>query len=216
MDGLTLDTEPTYCHAWRLAAREFGFDLSDDYCQRLFGCHSDDVELAMREVMGKAYHRELFFQSAEQHWRQYLDRHGLACMPGLKELLSWLRHSTIPYALATNSISPYAEECLQRSGVAAEFSVVVTRNQVPRGKPAPDIFLEAASRLATPPEFCLALEDSETGLAAARVAGTTPILIQRRQVLRQKLGPLALCSFASLYDLLEVLQAQSYFSDSGC
>jgi beta-phosphoglucomutase len=208
MDGLALDTESAYCHAWRQAAAEFGCELGDDFCQGLFGRHADDVERAIREVMGEAYQRREFYRSAERHWRLHLESHGVALMPGLRELLALFRRSGLPFALATNSDAPYAEECLRRAAVAPEFAVVVTRDQVARGKPAPDLFLEAARRLDTPPAACLVLEDSATGLQAARAAGTIPILIQNREALRRKLANRARLAFASLHDLAEILTDQ--------
>jgi beta-phosphoglucomutase len=206
MDGLALDTESTYCHAWRSAAADLGFDLSEEFCRGLFGRHADDVERALRTALGDAFDRRLFHESAARYWWRYLDEHGIGPMPGLKELLALLRHRAIPYALATNSDGPYAEECLRQSGVQAAFPVVVTRDQVERGKPAPDLFLEAARRLKVPPGLCLVLEDSETGLEAAHAAGTVPVLIQKREEIRRRLAESAVLSFPRLQDLTELLE----------
>jgi HAD superfamily hydrolase (TIGR01509 family) len=207
MDGLALDTESTYCHAWRSAAADLGFDLSEEFCRGLFGRHADDVEQALKTALGDAFDRRSFHESAERHWRRYLDEHGIKPMPGLKELLAVLRHRAIPYALATNSDGPYAGECLRRSDLEETFRVVVTRNQVERGKPAPDLFLEAARRLNVPPALCLVLEDSETGLEAARAAETVPVLIQRREDVRNRLAERAVASFGDLLELAELLKA---------
>jgi beta-phosphoglucomutase-like phosphatase (HAD superfamily) len=82
---------------------------------------------------------------------------------------------------------------------------MVTRDQVALGKPEPDIFLEAARRLDADPAACLVLEDSETGLMAARAAGTQPILIQRQEEIRTRLEPLARLALASLEDLVDLM-----------
>ncbi|HYE35767.1 HAD family phosphatase [Methylocaldum sp.] len=206
MDGLALDTESTYCHAWRSAAADLGFELSEEFCRGLFGHHADDVERALRAALGDAFDRGLFHQSAERHWRSYLDDHGIGPMAGLKELLIILQHRAISYALATNSDGPYARECLHRSGIEESFPIVVTRNQVERGKPAPDLFLEAAKRLNVPPGLCVVLEDSGTGLEAARAAGTIPVLIQRREEMRNRLAELAVLSFPALQDFADLLE----------
>jgi len=84
---------------------------------------------------------------------------------------------------------------------------MVTRDQVALGKPEPDIFLEAARRLDADPAACLVLEDSETGLMAARAAGTQPILIQRREDLRVRLTPLAQLTFVTLEDLVDLIKS---------
>jgi len=206
MDGLALDTESTYCHAWRSAAADLGFDLSEEFCRGLFGRHADDVERALKTALGDAFDRRLFHESAERHWRRYLGEHGIGPMPGLEELLALLRQRAIPYALATNSDGPYAGECLRQSGVAEDFPVVVTRDQVERGKPSPDLFLEAARRLNVPPGFCLVLEDSGTGLEAAHAAGAVPVLIQGREETRRRLAESAALSFPCLRNLTELLK----------
>lgn len=207
MDGLALDTESTYCHAWRSAAADLGFDLSEAFCRGLFGRHADDVERSLKHVLGDAFDRKSFHESAERHWRRHLDEHGIRPMPGLQALLAIVRERAIPYALATNSDGPYAAECLRRSGMKEAFPVIVTRDQVERGKPEPDLFLEAARRLNVPPGLCLVLEDSETGLEAARAAGTLPVLIQGRDDARRRLAELAVLSFSSLHGLAELLKA---------
>jgi beta-phosphoglucomutase len=212
MDGLVLDSESTYCHAWRLAAGELGFELSEEFCHSLFGRHADDVEKALRDALGEVFERERFHRSAERQWRRYLDAHGMDRMPGLEALLAVFRRRAIPYALATNSDGIYARECLKLSGVESDFPVIVTRDQVRRGKPAPDVFLEAAHRLNMPPELCLGLEDSETGLEAARAAGTITVLVQRREEVRLRLRDRARFDFASLGELAEWIEAEAGLS----
>lgn len=205
MDGLALDTESTYCHAWRSAAADLGFDLSEAFCRSLFGRHADDVERALNTALGDRFDRRSFHASAERHWRRYLNEHGIRRMPGLDPLLAILKRRAIPYALATNSDGLYAGECLRLSGTERAFPVVVTRDQVERGKPAPDLFIEAARRLQVPPDLCLVLEDSETGLKAACAAGTVPVLIQGNEEVRLRMAASAALSFPSLQDLAELL-----------
>jgi beta-phosphoglucomutase len=207
MDGLALDSESTYCHAWRLAAADLGCELNEEFCQGLFGRHAEDVERALRGMLGEAYERERFHRAAERHWRAYLEQHGMARMPGLDGLLALFRRRGIPFALATNSDGIYARDCLRLSGVEADFPVVVTHDQVRRGKPEPDLFLEAARRLGVPPADCLALEDSATGLAAALAAGTIAILVQRRETERRKLGERAVLALESLAELAALIEA---------
>jgi beta-phosphoglucomutase len=206
MDGLALDSEATYRHAWRRAAAELGLELDAAFCDGLFGRHADDVEQALQGFLGHGFEPERFHRSAERHWREYLESRGMARMPGLDRLLATLRRRGIPYALATNSDQPYALECLRLAGLEAAFPAVVTRDQVACGKPAPDLFLEAARRLDTPPEWCLALEDSETGLAAARAAGTIAVLVQRRAAMRMRLRDSVRMALASLDELAALIE----------
>ena len=206
MDGLVLDSESTYCAAWRRAAAELGFELSEAFCHGLFGRHADDVEAAMWREFGPSFERERFYQAAERHWHGHLETHGMARMPGLEALLAVFRDQAMPYVLATNSDGPYARLCLGRSGLESEFGVVVTRDQVPNGKPAPDVFLEAARRLGMAPERCLALEDSPTGLAAANAAGMITVLVQRHGAIRERARASARFDCASLAEVAEMIE----------
>ncbi len=198
MDGLSLDTEGTYCLAWRRAAAEFGFHLDESTCEDLFGRQADDVEQQISRLLGGAYDREQFYRTAERHWREHLQTHGVAPMPGLTTLLNRLQTGAVPHALATNSDRGHAEECLSHAGLSGVFEVMVTRDQVRRGKPAPDLFLEGARRLGVPIASCLVLEDSATGIEAARAAGAITVLVQRREALRLRLAERADAAFSSL------------------
>lgn len=198
MDGLALDTEPTYAHAWRQAAAEFGVEIDETFCHGLFGHHADDVEHALGRKIGDGFERPRFHELAARHWRAYAATHGVAKMPGLDELLDVLARRRIPYALATNSDGPYASECLRLARATERFPLVITRDQVAHGKPAPDLFLEAAARLGTSADQCLILEDSETGLLAARQAGGLPLLVTRGPNVPARLRSLALAVFPSL------------------
>jgi HAD superfamily hydrolase (TIGR01509 family) len=206
MDGLVLDSETTYCDAWRRAATDVGHSLDDGFLEGLFGRHADDVVQALAGRLGPRFDRETFFHAAERHWFEHIETHGIPRMPGVETLLAYFRERSIPYALATNSDGHYARLCLEHGGLREAFPVMVTRDQVALGKPEPDVFLEAARRLSVDPASCLVLEDSETGLLAARAAGTMPILIQRREELRARLEPLARLALTSLEDLVGLME----------
>lgn len=200
MDGVVLDSEPSYVFAWRQAAAEFGVALEDEFARGLFGRHADDVACALAEKIGAGFEPGRFRQSAVRFWTDYVDAHGIAPMPGVDELLAALDRQRIPYALATNSDGPYAKECLRLGGLEQHFGCVVTRDQVAVGKPAPDVFLEAARRVGVPATECLVLEDSATGLLAARRAGATPVLVLAHPA-PEEAKSLAAANFQSLADV---------------
>ena len=207
MDGLLLDSETTYCGAWRHAALEVGLDLDEAFLQTLFGRHADDVVTALTEAAGPDFDQKTFFGLAERHWLRLISEEGIPQMPGVSQLLNLLKNQSIPYALATNSEGQYAKVCIELGGLVGAFDVIVTRDQVAHGKPKPDVFLEAARRLQVAPENCLVLEDSRTGLLAARAAGTHPILVQRSDALRESLRPHAAMALSSLLELAELIDA---------
>jgi len=84
-----------------------------------------------------------------------------------------------PLAVASSSPRSLIETVLHTAGLASAFAAVVSSEEVPRGKPAPDVYLAAADRLSVPPKSCAAIEDSSNGLRSAAAAGLTVIAIPR-------------------------------------
>jgi beta-phosphoglucomutase-like phosphatase (HAD superfamily) len=95
----------------------------------------------------------------------------------LLDLLAFLSAEQLPMAVATSTKREPALFCLRHGGLEQYFTVIVTGDEVVRGKPAPDIYLEAARRLQVEPSACVALEDSEAGILAVSRAGMRGLLI---------------------------------------
>ncbi|AAU91193.1 HAD-superfamily hydrolase, subfamily IA, variant 3 family protein [Methylococcus capsulatus str. Bath] len=201
MDGLAIDTEATYVAAWRGAAAALGFELDEAFCQSLFGCHAEAVKRRIGDCAGPGFDLRRFDALATRIWRRHVETHGIAAMPGLENLLRFFRERNLPYALATNSEARFAAICLDRSGLTRWFPLIVTRDQVAEGKPAPDLYLEAARRLGVEPDQCLALEDSETGIESAASAGTFAILVNGRRKASPRERCLARLRVASLQEI---------------
>jgi HAD superfamily hydrolase (TIGR01509 family) len=96
-------------------------------------------------------------------------------MPGAAALLSALRAAGVPLGMVSNSRRGFVELGLQKAGLDGAFDVIVTAEDVARPKPAPDAYLAAAEALGAEPAACVVLEDSPTGLTAARAAGARTI-----------------------------------------
>jgi HAD superfamily hydrolase (TIGR01509 family) len=86
-----------------------------------------------------------------------------------------------PLALASSANRPIIELVLELSGLDPCFAATVSSEEVPRGKPAPDVYLEAARRIAVAPGACAAVEDSSNGLRSAAAAGMTVIAVPHRE-----------------------------------
>ncbi len=120
-------------------------------------------------------------QLPKEEWRAHehekeglyreLSRRRLSPLAGLLRLLDRLSADQIPVALATSAPEPNVSHTLFEIGLAGTFDIIVRADQVGRGKPAPDVFLEAARQLGVAPKDCLAFEDAPMGIAAARAAG---------------------------------------------
>ncbi len=208
MDGLVLDTEPGYWQAWQRAALEMGLHLSDEFCLKLSGRHADDVRGELKPILGTSAALEQFQTLSAQYWRAQVQERGIAVKAGLLALLDWLKCRHIPFGLATNSDRAHAMLCLSLARIDREFPVVISRDQVAMGKPAPDVFLEAARRLQVQPSRCLAVDDSATGIVAASRAGTIPILVCKQSRSQDEATQLAFAVYPSLIELVKQIEPQ--------
>ena len=177
MDGLMLDTEPLYKRAWQHACAELGFDLDDVFYATLIGRPTPDGEAELVQKFGTDFPLERFRSRWPALWKHEAEASGIAAKPGLLDLLTFAEQRGLRIAVATSSDAAYTEFTLRKAGLTDRFAVMVTGDQVQRGKPAPDIYLEAARQLACEPAHCVALEDSEAGIMAASRAGMIAVLI---------------------------------------
>lgn len=177
MDGLMLDTEAMNRVAWKAAAAEQGFDLTDTFYATLIGQTTPVSEQQVVDHFGAGFSREVFRARRRELWRTRAEAEGIPHKTGLLDFLDTVRALALPVAVATSTATEGAEFTLIRAGIRDRFRAVVAGDQVKRGKPAPDIYVEAAARLDVDPRLCVALEDSSPGILAATSAGMRALLI---------------------------------------
>jgi HAD superfamily hydrolase (TIGR01509 family) len=170
-DGLLLDTEEAWTRAETALFERHGRTFTREHKRELIGT-SPSVSAAKLAVMldmpsrGRALMEELHAQVMEETLA------GVPPRPGALELLDAVRAAGMPVGVASNSAREFVEHVLSVAGLLdGHFDVVVTANDVERPKPAPDLYLAACAALGAEPERSAALEDSATGVAAARAAG---------------------------------------------
>ena len=177
MDGLMVDTEPLYQASWQQAASELGYDLDNDLYAQFVGRPTPACELLLVSAFGSAFPLDGFRTRWPALWMNEMRRVGVQVKAGLLELLDFVDAQQLPTAVATSSEADYASITLEQAGLLDRFSVVVSGDQIARGKPEPDIYIEAARRLGVPPSECVVFEDSEAGICAAERAGMTGLLV---------------------------------------
>ena len=173
LDGTLVDTETLYRQAFMEAAASLGFVMAADRYAGLIGIASRERAPLLLAAFGAGFPLEAFF-TAYRARRAMLLGAGVPVRAGAASLL---RRLAVPKAVATSASRPTASAHLRRTGLAGHFMHVVTRDDVTRGKPAPDVFLLAARRLGVAPARCIAVEDSPPGAAAARAAGMRVVLV---------------------------------------
>ncbi len=177
MDGLILDTEPFYKYSSQKAADELGYDLTDELFLSLVGRPNHACDNVLMENFGPDFPLESYQKRWPVLWREKAESTGISIKPGFFELMSFLSEKQLPYTIATSTHRNHAFFTLETAGIAYFFKDMVTGNQVENGKPAPDIYLEAARLLDVEPAHCVALEDSEAGITSATSAGMKAIMV---------------------------------------
>ena len=170
MDGVIVHSNPLHRDAWAAFNRRYGLETTDAMLERMYGRRNDQI---VRDFFGEGLaDAEVTARGAakEEIYREMLaNRIEESLVPGLRPFLDLYRG--VPTALATNAEPENVDFVLDRAGLRQYFRVVVDGHQVSHPKPHPEIYLRAAALLETAPTNCIVLEDSHTGIAAARAAG---------------------------------------------
>ena len=177
MDGTLLDTEKVYLESLVSALASFGYnDGVVTLCHAMVGIPALECEAMLRARYGEDFPLPQLRQAFNAR-RDEILASGLPLKNGAMELLDALRETLLPLAIVTSSSRRTADEHLTLAGIRTRFETIVTRDDVVRGKPSPDLYLLAASRFGVNPEFCLAIEDSNPGVAAAHAAGAITLMV---------------------------------------
>jgi HAD superfamily hydrolase (TIGR01509 family) len=147
MDGLLVDSESLAMEALAAAAADAGLDLPAGFFHLMIGLPADQCRTLMLDRLGADFPTEPFFAAAEARKLELVRDGRLTLKPGALELLSLLERRGTPKAVATSSGRAKARHHLEAVGIAQRFAAVVTRDDVARGKPYPDLYLAAAGAL---------------------------------------------------------------------
>jgi HAD superfamily hydrolase (TIGR01509 family) len=178
LDGVILDSEQVWDDVREELARERGGTWSDQAQRDMMGMSSPEWSRYMHDVVRvpdppDEINREVV--------RRMLERYT-GCLPLIDGAVEAVRRiaERWPLGLASSSNRQIIDRALEVSGLAPLFRVTVSSEEVARGKPAPDVYLEAATRLAVEARRCAAIEDSANGIRSARAAGMRVVAIPNR------------------------------------
>jgi HAD superfamily hydrolase (TIGR01509 family) len=170
MDGVLLDSEPLHHRAAQAALGARGPSFTERDNRAFFGATDEEMFRGLRILFDLPASTAELVEAKERHFLAMLRRQAQP-LPGVLTALGFLRDRRLPLALASSSSRPVIAAVLATLALHDVFAAIVSGDEVPRGKPAPDVFLLAARRLAVAPEACLVIEDSRNGVLAARAAG---------------------------------------------
>jgi HAD superfamily hydrolase (TIGR01509 family) len=175
LDGVIVDTEQVWDDVREQLVREWGGRWHAGAQAAMMGMSSNEWSRYMHDQLGL---RQSPAEINDEVVRRMLARE-LPLIEGAPEAVRRIA-GAFRLAIASSANRPIIDAVLERAGVAPLFAATVSSEEVPRGKPAPDVYLEAARRLGVAPARCAAIEDSANGLRAAHAAGMRVIAFPNR------------------------------------
>ena len=175
LDGVVIDSADEHRLAWQRLAREEGVTFTDADFWSTFGKRNDDIipqfwgSLSAEQLKALADRKEAYFRE--------LIRERAVPLPGAMELMRELHEAGFAQALASSTPIENIQLISDVLGLKRYLSVLVSGETVARGKPAPDIFLKAASELHMHSSWCVVIEDAVAGVRAAHAAGMRCIAV---------------------------------------
>jgi beta-phosphoglucomutase len=170
LDGVIVDSSEQHRLSWQQLAAETGVTFTDENFWETFGRSNAAIiplhwgaRLSAEEVAALADRKEVYFRA--------LLNENLHALPGSLELMQEAREAGLRQSLASSAPMENITAISEGLGLGCWLDAFVSGDKLPRGKPAPDIFLLAAERLGVAPAFCVVIEDAPAGVAAAKAAG---------------------------------------------
>ena len=170
IDGVLMNSNPAHLESWRILGKEDGFDFTPRLFQETFGQRSDAI---LANHWGRPLTDGEAQEMAERKERIYREmvEKNFPAMPGAVDFVRSLARRGIPLSVGSSGPAINVDFVVGRLGILPCLKGVVSGTDVPQAKPAPDIFLACARKMGLPPNRCVAIDDSASGVAAAKSAG---------------------------------------------
>lgn len=167
-DGTLADSMPLHFEAWQETVAEVGGHFPEQLFYHTAGVHSEEITRILNKQCGYNFDPQTTAAAKEARFAQKIP-HIQPVEPVIAIAKEY--RGRLPMAVGSGGELPMVNRILEAIGMTDFFDTIVTAEQVPNGKPAPDIFLEAARRMRVEPRFCHVFEDGNSGIEAAQNAG---------------------------------------------
>jgi HAD superfamily hydrolase (TIGR01509 family) len=184
LDGVLIDTESYQSRAWIEALKTYSISLSEGDLLPYKGKSAEVIENELKKKYRLNIKKRDLVKKRDECILKIYKKEKIKLMPYAKEILAFFSHHK-KLALASTGFQDEVFLKLKKSGLYHYFSVIVSRDDVKRGKPYPDIYLFAAKKLSLKPQQCLAFEDTQYGLESAKSAGLFCFAIPSEYSLKQ-------------------------------
>jgi HAD superfamily hydrolase (TIGR01509 family) len=176
LDGVLVDSEIWWDEARRAWATDHGRPWTEADRRAVMGANGREWSRTMRDRLGVDVEPATIEAEVVERVVERYRTEGPPRIPGAAEAVARIA-DVIPVAVASSAHSDVIAAALDGLDLRDRFAVVVSSDEVERGKPAPDVYLEAARRLGIAPDRLLVVEDSRNGILAAKAAGMTALLV---------------------------------------
>lgn len=187
LDGTLVDSEEFHWQSWRYAMDAEGLPLTFEQFKASFGQRNQTI---LGKWLGAAATQadiDRVADAKEVEYRRLAAEHGLTPLPGAAEWLVRLQAAGWKQAIASSAPRLNVDAMLRALHLERYFDAIVSSEDVTHGKPDPEVFLAAASKLGVPPQRCIVVEDAAAGVEAARRAGMRSIGVSRGERLHADL-----------------------------
>lgn len=171
MDGVIVDSEPIHFESDKMTMEYYKKEISDDELNNYVGVSNPEMWAELRNKYRLIESVEEILEKQLYYKKHLIGNKKLEPIDGIRELLDELKSSRIRIGLASSSSKEFIEFILNNLGIKEYFEVIISGEDVKKGKPAPDIFQKASEVLDVEPSNCLVIEDSGHGVKAAKLAG---------------------------------------------
>ncbi len=179
MDGTLIDSEELHWIAWRETMAAEGIAIKREQFLAGFGQRNDSI---LPRWLGAASSPELIARigdAKEELYRALIRKNGISPLPGVSDWLGRLQEQEWLQAIASAAPRANIDVVLEALSAANRFEGIVSAEDVHKGKPDPEVYLTAASRLGVPPDRCIVVEDAVAGIEGARSARMRSIGVSR-------------------------------------
>lgn len=207
MDGVIFDSERACLKVWKYLAGEKGLDNIEEVFRKCIGTTTVMTSQIIRDAYGASFDVDAYMKESSKTFHSWYDDGRLPMLPGVKELLDFLKTTNVKIGLASSTREQSVRRELTDAGLIGYFDNLTCGDMLKVSKPAPDIYLMACDNLHVLPERAIAIEDSYNGIRSAARAGMVPIMVPDMVPADEEMRTL---SFVILNNLIEV---KKYFQN---
>lgn len=209
MDGTLFDTEPYYEGSWSKTGDKWGLKgMREMYYSQAAGRGIENAKQFLKQYYGEDFDSEKFF---EERWVLFREMvaDGVEEKSGCFELLSFLKENGIKTALATSTPIDLARCYLFKSKIPQYLDAIVFGNEVERGKPYPDIFIEASKRISADVSEAIVVGDSSFDMIGGHGAGMRPVMVIDHNPPSEEAEKLCYKVYNSLFEVKELVKYEN-------